>query len=55
MRRLSPVLALAALGAGGIDLRRGLGAARLGLGLTAALSRAGALAGRVAVRDFWHG
>jgi hypothetical protein len=43
------------LGIAGVDLWLGLGAARLGLGLTAALSLAGALTGLLAVREFWHG
>jgi hypothetical protein len=47
--------AFAVLGIAGVDLWLGLGAARLGLGLPAALSLAGALAALLTAREFWHG
>jgi hypothetical protein len=47
--------ALAVLGIAGVNLRLGLGAAWLGLGLPATLSLAGALAALLAAREFSHG
>jgi hypothetical protein len=48
-------LALAVLGIACVDLWLGLGAARLGLGLPATLSLAGALAALLAAREFSDG
>ena len=48
-------VAIAVFSIAGVDLWLGLGAARLGLGLPAALSLGGALAGLLAARESWHG
>jgi hypothetical protein len=51
MSPLGRRLTRAAPGAGGLDLRLGLGASELGLGLAAAIS----LAGLLAAQAFCHG